>query len=197
MCTLLPYSTFPRKLTRSAWRRSYSKFNMAKWEQPEFNKSYCRMAKDLDRTLRSTTRLLDVIDLYIFDFLTGNQDRHHYDSFEPFGSRGRVVAIDNGRGFGRPYKDDFSILAPLYQCCQIRKSTFAKFSLLAHGEVLLSQLVQFSMAKDPLQKREPLLTKAHLDALDRRVRLVLDVVNNDCIKRRRLSQSSVIVDDYL
>lgn len=57
-------------------------------------------------------RLLDLIDVAIFDFLIQNGDRHHYET-----RNDRVVLVDNGKGFGHPHIDHLDILAPLYQCC--------------------------------------------------------------------------------
>lgn len=58
------------------------------------------------------TRLLDLIDVAIFDFLIQNGDRHHYET-----RNDRIVLIDNGKGFGNPSIDFLDILSPLYQCC--------------------------------------------------------------------------------
>lgn len=60
----------------------------------------------------SHVRLLDLIDVAIFDFLIQNGDRHHYET-----RNDRIVLIDNGKGFGNPNVDFIDVLAPLYQCC--------------------------------------------------------------------------------
>lgn len=59
-----------------------------------------------------TTRILDMVDVAIFDFLMQNGDRHHYELREE-----RLLLLDNGKAFGNPSKDFLDILAPLYQCC--------------------------------------------------------------------------------
>ena len=61
------------------------------------------------------TRLLDIMDLSILDFLMGNMDRHHYETFKLFGNDTFPVHLDHGRAFGRAVHDEMSILAPLYQ----------------------------------------------------------------------------------
>lgn len=58
------------------------------------------------------TRLLDLIDAAIFDFLIQNGDRHHYETRNE-----KILLIDNGKSFGNPYVDFYDILAPVYQCC--------------------------------------------------------------------------------
>lgn len=40
-----------------------------------------------------------------------------------FGNDTFPIHLDHGRGFGRAYHDEISILAPLLQCCMIRAST--------------------------------------------------------------------------
>lgn len=90
---------------RSPWQRTYKDNVLAPWEE---NMDYCNIIKEKT----SYTRLLDLIDVAIFDFLIQNGDRHHYET------RGdRIILIDNGKGFGNPNVDFIDILAPLYQCC--------------------------------------------------------------------------------
>lgn len=74
-----------------------------------------------------TIRLLDLIDVAIFDYLLQNGDRHHYETREE-----RVILIDNGKAFGNPNKDHLDILAPLYQCCLyvLAYNLSANFSLI-------------------------------------------------------------------
>ncbi|EAW87150.1 family with sequence similarity 20, member C, isoform CRA_b [Homo sapiens] len=38
------------------------------------------------------------MDMTIFDFLMGNMDRHHYETFEKFGNETFIIHLDNGRG---------------------------------------------------------------------------------------------------
>lgn len=60
----------------------------------------------------STRRLLNLIDVSIFDFLIQNGDRHGYEVYKD-----KIVLLDNGKGLGNPMVDELDILAPLYQCC--------------------------------------------------------------------------------
>jgi hypothetical protein len=71
----------------------------------------------------SGRRLLDLMDMAVFDFLTGNMDRHHYETFRLFGNDTFPLHLDHGRGFGKPFQDEVSILAPVLQCCLLRQST--------------------------------------------------------------------------
>ena len=42
-------------------------------------------------------RLLDVIDTSIFDYLIGNADRHHYESFQDDGGASMLILLDNAK----------------------------------------------------------------------------------------------------
>ena len=44
-------------------------------------------------------RLLDVMDMAIYDFLMGNLDRHHYEIFH-LGKSAYIIHLDHGRAFG-------------------------------------------------------------------------------------------------
>lgn len=60
------------------------------------------------KTKLSKTRILDLIDVAIFDYLIQNGDRHHYET-----KNNRVLLLDNGKGFGNPNVDVIDILAPV------------------------------------------------------------------------------------
>ncbi|KAG7251106.1 hypothetical protein CRUP_014861 [Coryphaenoides rupestris] len=122
-------------------------------------------------------------------------DRHHYETFEKFGNETFLIHLDNGRGWGRVVLggregvggrwggkhsyDEVSILVPLSQCCRVKKTTHLRLQLLATPDYLLSSMMSQSLAQDPLR---PLLIQPHLDALDRRLRQVLNVLA-DCIEK--------------
>ncbi|EPQ04354.1 Dentin matrix protein 4 [Myotis brandtii] len=133
-----------RKTWRNPWRRSYHKRKKAEWE---VDPNYCNEVKQTPPYDRSR-RILDIMDMTIFDFLMGNMDRHHYETFEKFGNDTFIIHLDNGRGFGKYSHDELSILVPLQQCCRIRKSTYLRLQLLAKEEYKLSLLMAESLRQD-------------------------------------------------
>ncbi|OCT64185.1 hypothetical protein XELAEV_18045286mg [Xenopus laevis] len=175
-----------RKNWRNPWRRSYHKRKKAEWE---VDSNYCEGVKQTP-PYDSGTRLLDLIDTTVFDFLIGNMDRHHYETFEKFGNETFIIHLDNGRGFGKYTHDELSILVPLNQCCRIKKSTYLRLQLLAKEEYLLSSVMEESLLQDKLA---PILYQPHLEALDRRLRIVLRAVS-DCIEK--YSYTEVVEDDW-
>ncbi|KAH1026041.1 hypothetical protein HUJ05_010630 [Dendroctonus ponderosae] len=104
---------------RHPWRRSYHKRRKAQWET---DPNYCQLVREIPPYDRHR-RLFDLMDMSVFDFLIGNMDRHHYETFRLFGNDTFTLHLDHGRGFGKPFHDEISILAPLLQCCLIRQST--------------------------------------------------------------------------
>ncbi|XP_043945630.1 extracellular serine/threonine protein kinase FAM20C [Protopterus annectens] len=164
-----------RTAWRNPWRRSYHKRKKADWE---VDPDYCEEVKQTAPYDRGT-RLLDLMDMTILDFLMGNMDRHHYETFEKFGNDTFLIHLDNGRGFGKYSHDEVSILVPLNQCCRVKKSTYLRLQLLAKEEYKLSDVFAESLQKDKLT---PVLIQAHLDALDRRLRIVLKAIS-DCIEK--------------
>ncbi|XP_036288502.1 extracellular serine/threonine protein kinase FAM20C [Pipistrellus kuhlii] len=174
-----------RKTWRNPWRRSYHKRKKAEWE---VDPDYCTAVKQTPPYDRSH-RILDIMDMTIFDFLMGNMDRHHYETFEKFGNDTFIVHLDNGRGFGKYSHDELSILVPLQQCCRIRKSTYLRLQLLAREEYKLSLLMAESLRQDRVA---PVLFQPHLQALDRRLRLVLQAVGT-CVEKDGLGH--VVQDD--
>ncbi|MBN3303925.1 extracellular serine/threonine protein kinase FAM20C [Amia ocellicauda] len=174
-----------RKTWRNPWRRSYHKRKKAEWE---VDPDYCEEVKQTP-PYDSGTRLLDIMDMTIFDFLMGNMDRHHYETFEKFGNETFIIHLDNGRGFGKHSHDEISILVPLSQCCRVKKSTHLRLQLLAKEDYKLSGLMEESLLRDRLT---PVLIQPHLEAMDRRLRIVLKVLS-DCVEREGFD--SVVEDD--
>lgn len=163
---LPPEKIAARKTWRNPWKRSYSKHRKAYWEAYD---DLCEKVKQR-APYNKGRRLLDLIDMHIFDFFQGNMDRHHYETLKDFGNNTFHLHLDNGRGFGKSIHDEMSILAPIYQCCQIRYSTFLKLAKLYVGPEKLSSETRQSLSKDSIS---PILTEPHLYALDRRVIKVL------------------------
>lgn len=166
----------PRKVWRHPWRRSYHKRRKASWEMDDEYCSKVRATPPYDRG----RRLPDLMDMAILDFLIGNMDRHHYEVFRLFGNNSCPIHLDHGRGFGKAHHDELSILAPLYQCCLVRQSTLRRLLELHNGDQRLSEIMRRSLKSDPVY---PVLTDAHLSALDRRLRVVLEVIR-ECVADR-------------
>ncbi|XP_026079011.1 pseudokinase FAM20A [Carassius auratus] len=188
MSAYLPgLSIAPRISIPNPWIRAYSFTGREEWE---VNPLYCDTVKKL-YPYNSGNRLLNIIDMAIFDFLTGNMDRHHYEIFTKFGDDGFLLHLDNARGFGRHSDDEMSILAPLTQCCMIKRSTLFRLKLLAKSEYRLSDVMRESLSRDPLS---PVLTEDHLQALDRRLGHVLRTVGK-CAKK--LGEPQVVITDFV
>ncbi|KAI5609728.1 pseudokinase FAM20A isoform X1, partial [Silurus asotus] len=188
MSAYLPgLSVAPRISIPNPWIRSYTFTEKEEWE---VNPSYCDTVKKL-YPYSSGNRLLNIIDMAIFDFLIGNMDRHHYEIFTKFGDEGFLLHLDNARGFGKHSYDEISILAPLTQCCMIKRSTFLRLQLLLQPEYRLSDVIRESLARDPLR---PILTELHLQALDRRLERVVRSVSR-CVKK--LGEAKVVVTDFV
>ncbi|KAJ8363258.1 hypothetical protein SKAU_G00120890 [Synaphobranchus kaupii] len=162
LAAMLPdLSLAPRRTWRSPWRRSYSRSKLAQWEK---DPDYCTKVKATPPYDRGT-RLVDLIDMAILDFLMSNMDRHHYETFERFGNYTFLLHLDNGRAFGRHSRDEPSILAPLQQCCRIRRSTLLHLRLLTLPQYRLSDVMRESLSQDRLTAVAPLLSQACLAAV--------------------------------
>ncbi|XP_067914318.1 pseudokinase FAM20A-like [Heterodontus francisci] len=174
-----------RELIKNPWSRSYTFADREEWET---NPNYCEKIKRT-RPYNTGSRLLNVIDMAIFDFLTGNMDRHHFEVFTKFGKDGYIIHFDNARGFGKHSHDELSILAPLTQCCRIKKSTLLRLELLSQPDYRLSDVMRESLLHDALS---PVLTEPHLLALDRRLQAILKAIQK-CLHEH--GDANVIKDD--
>ncbi|XP_023225249.1 extracellular serine/threonine protein CG31145-like isoform X2 [Centruroides sculpturatus] len=91
---LPPKTLAARKVWRHPWRRSYHKRRKASWE---LNNDYCK------NVIKSPPydegrRMADLMDMAVLDFLIGNMDRHHYETFKIFGNNTFTLHLDHGRG---------------------------------------------------------------------------------------------------
>lgn len=176
---------FQMKTYRHPYQRTYIPDVKAKWEVDD---DYCR-TRLLTPNSYYYNILPDVFDTMVLDFLVGNADRHHFETYALHGLKeGRLMHIDNGKSFGNPNHDEMSILTPLKQCCKLRNSTWEKLRhLKTQG---LSQLLDKSLKRDPLY---PVLTQPHLSAIDRR----LDVFISEVLKCiQQYGRSNVLFDKW-
>ncbi|KAK3086999.1 hypothetical protein FSP39_000178 [Pinctada imbricata] len=171
------------KMYKHPWARSYHKGKLARWEKdPE----YCDKVK-VTEPYHSGPRLMDLVDTCIIDYLVGNADRHLIETLGTQ-SDSMVTMIDNGKSFGNPNHDEFSILAPLYQCCRIRYNTWEKLLIMQEG--VLSQVLRSVLKQDPIS---PVISEPHLQALDRRLKTILEQVQA-CLQK---NPKNVLVKDDL
>lgn len=180
----------PRKHNKSPYRRTYSKKNqIAIWQQ---DMSFCEAKVKTKRQYAHGRTLLDLVDLHILDYLIGNQDRHHFESFAVFDNTpSYAIHLDNGRAFGRTDFDDEDIILPLKQCCVIRPSTLVTLLRYYKGPVSLSEALEKSMSEDPVA---PILARKHYPALERRLHKVLTYVEQ-CITRAG-GPANVVIPEY-
>lgn len=62
----------------------------------EYDESYCDAVKKTS-PYDAGPRLLDIIDTAIFDYLIGNADRHHYESFQDDEGASMLILLDNAK----------------------------------------------------------------------------------------------------
>uniref|UniRef100_A0A915C909 FAM20 C-terminal domain-containing protein n=1 Tax=Parascaris univalens TaxID=6257 RepID=A0A915C909_PARUN len=181
----------PRKHNKSPYRRTYSKRNqVAAWQQ---DMEFCTTKVKTRAQYAHGRRLLDLIDLHIMDYLIGNQDRHHYESFSVFGNApSYAIHLDNGRAFGRTDIDDDDILLPLRQCCVVRPSTLRTLLNYYKGPVSLSEALERSMSRDPVA---PILAKKHYPAMERRLHKIMAHVDK-CITEHPNGIRGVVMSEF-
>lgn len=64
----------------------------------EYDESYCDAVKKTS-PYDSGPRLLDIIDTAVFDYLIGNADRHHYESFQDDEGASMLILLDNAKRY--------------------------------------------------------------------------------------------------
>ena len=75
--------------------------------------------------------------------------------------------------------------------CRVRRSTWARLEeFSATGDAKLSEALEASLQRDPLT---PILTRPHLDAIDRRLQRIMETIR---ICLERYSRDVVLVDSW-
>lgn len=181
----------PRKHFKSPYRRTYSKKRLlASWQT---NMNYCNWNVKSKKKFAHGRKILDMVDLHIMDFLIGNQDRHHFESFDVFeDAPPYTIHLDNGRAFGKTTFDDEDILLPLRQCCVIRSSTLVKLMALYTGDKGLTEKLHESMSQDPIQ---PILAYKHYPAIERRLNYVMKKIL-ECLDNNNNNPDNVIMAEF-
>ncbi|XP_013381488.1 glycosaminoglycan xylosylkinase-like [Lingula anatina] len=171
--------TFYKK-HRSPWQRTYKEGKVARWE---YDDTYCDTVRAV-APYDSGPRLLDLLDAVVVDYLIGNADRHHYETFAN-ATDSMIIMLDNAKSFGNYYHDEKSILTPIKQCCLLRRTTWDRLQLLKDG--VLSNVLKGILEADPLA---PILIEPHLKALDRRLEHLLQELHS-CVEQK--SEQKVFV----
>lgn len=158
------------------WQRSYNCKRLAKWEM---DNNYCEYVKNSEFYMKTQNKhlLLDLMEMSVFDFLIDNGDRHHYEFFKKMPTP-RSLLLDNGKSFGNPYVDHIDILAPLYQCCMLRKSMWLSLIRLNNGN--LSKWLRYLLRGKKLNFQLP---EDHFKAIERRLSLIFATLTM-CIKQK-------------
>lgn len=81
------------------------------------------------------------------------------------------------------------LLLPIADCCAMRFTTVRTLLNYHTGPEKLSEAMRRSLSTDDLA---PVLLDTHLDALDRRIKIVLQTLS-DCLEKKPVEQ--VIIDD--
>lgn len=89
-------STFRKVLQKYLFQRTYVEGRIAQWEQDE---TYCNTVVKHTEPYNKGTRLLDITDASVFDYLIGNADRHHYEVFKNKGENAMMLMLDNAKRY--------------------------------------------------------------------------------------------------
>ncbi|CAG0914473.1 unnamed protein product [Notodromas monacha] len=162
---------------RNPWARKYAKGKMAKWQ---YDPNFCQKNVLRREFFQGFGRahehpmFLDMMDTAVFDYLMLNGDRHTYELMAlPAPKNGSILLLDNGKSFGNPGWNGYDVLAPLHQCCYLRKSTWIKLEPFVEHDLLLSKKLKQMSVADPVN---PLLSEAQWEALDVRLKRLKDIL---------------------
>lgn len=106
LCPVLVISSFVFLISRKRvcgvasphilYHSGFGPFSCLRLHRWEYDESYCEAVKKMP-PYDAGPRLLDVIDTAVFDYLIGNADRHHYESFQDDGGASMLILLDNAK----------------------------------------------------------------------------------------------------
>lgn len=154
----------------------YSTPSMEEWGKIGFNnRTYCNKIRKIE-PYEQDYYYYDIFDFAVLDTLMYHFDSKHYAIDDKSKAEGLTIRLDHGRAFCAYDRDDEQIfMAPITQCCTLRKSTYNK--LVKHRRTLGEEL-QYRLSRDPLH---PVLFDDWYMALDRRLDLILNMMEK-CAK---------------
>lgn len=175
--------TFPDKYM------PYATTRMDEWSKYGFNnRTYCDKVRRTIEPYDEQRFYLDLFDFAVIDALMYHFDSKHYSLSDGSSADGLVVRLDHGRAFCAYDRDDeYVFLAPISQCCTLRKSTYD--NLLAVQGGILTKKLRKALDRDPIA---PILEPAWFPALERRLKVILALVEK-CITAN--GRSRVLVQD--
>lgn len=145
--------------------------NSSLFDQPKYSN------KARQRVKNSTSRLLDIAEASIFDFLIQNIDRHHYEYIDNEEGDGAVLLIDQGKGFPPDYKETMRLLAPLSVLSMLRNQTLQHLQWISKWNISLSdaleRLTSVDISTPYGATGKGVLSGADLFSLDRRFDIVV------------------------
>jgi len=180
----LPPTVSLTKPVKHPWARTYRQGKKATWEL--YPDGYCESVRSTSYYSARPRLLMDIIDAAISDYIVGNADRHHYETFHGY-NNSILVMLDNGKSFGNPTWDVESILAPLSQCCRLRSETWQRLQLLTKG--VLSQVLAELLSHDPIQT---IIHPSYYTAIERRLQHVIVTIHK-CAGQQDVNQ--ILVGD--
>ncbi|KAB1261070.1 Glycosaminoglycan xylosylkinase [Camelus dromedarius] len=158
-----------------------------------YDESYCDAVKKTspyDSGLASW-----IIDTAVFDYLIGNADRHHYESFQddeaPVCSSFSIMpkALGTPRWMREASWPRSISVHVVTHVKSIRVSTWNRLNYLKNG--VLKSALKSALAHDPIS---PVLSEPHLDAVDQRLQSVLATVKQ-CTDQ--FGMDTVLVEDRM
>ncbi|ESN90529.1 hypothetical protein HELRODRAFT_108618, partial [Helobdella robusta] len=181
----------PRRLklhTKPDLFMPYSTSRMEKWSVYGFNnKTYCDEVRQTIEPYEEVGMYLDLFDFSVLDTLMYHFDTKHYTVDDGSSAHGLTVRLDHGRAFCAYDKHEKHIfLAPVYQCCTLRKSTYENLLKLRGGK--LSEMMKAALKSDPLA---PILKSVWYTVLDDRLRIILELIDK-CISRNGSRQVLIV-----
>ncbi|XP_065321980.1 uncharacterized protein LOC135929365 [Gordionus sp. m RMFG-2023] len=201
----LPLGIIKNPWHPKSWRKANK--NCDGYQMYDISNEYC--LKNVDMIIKQNdeglykrsqlTILMDIIDMAIYDFLLDNIDRSSFEYLKHEDKKKNgfmprthdaipisLIMIDSGNCFPDPNVDTFTTLAPLYQCCKLRRSTYERLKLLKNGRFIKS--FNLSLSEDMLH---PFLTAPYWIALERRYNAVMSVIQDWCFTK--FEESNVLL----